>query len=607
MLRGACQSVRSSRTCQSARRLHSQTSSSSANRALIAVSGSVATAAALWYSIHSTQGVIFNDAPVSEKLQSSRPQLPETSLNSPDSLNSIVWGSNKNHVLSMENSTADSVHTPAAVAWLDNVALRDLALHERHAACVDARGDVYQWGDGFGQKSSLSSGRPTLTLRGKNIVHLQVTPSRVFALSASGRVYTLSSSAAMQDLPAGTPTPASTPWWGTGWLWGEEEEVDFAEVVPNEKLAWGEKFVSIAAGSDHLLALTSTGRTFAHPISLKANTYGQLGFRKFDVPAPSHHPHLHVSHTRLPIELTPKSISDPYAKATPAIRRTASALSEDTGSVKAVDLTNLDDSTIRFSDKLFEVPALRGVHVDRIAAGGRTSFVKTSTGRVLGWGANEYGQIGLGSTVTLDTITVPTEVILWRSTPATMRTTCLDVYAGGDLTFFKVERSDGTAMPYIDVLACGNGQWGGLGNSLYSNAQSTPVRARNVSGLLEYSEASRNLQPIMPEDISVSPTGHVLLTLDTRSHAGPGGGGRDIMAWGANSEYQLGNGKRGTVALPTTVLTPGGERFMLGKRKSVEVRDLQNKVWKRGVDVEQYAVAGWGNSLVYWKICSTGR
>lgn len=56
---------------------------------------------------------------------------------------------------------------------------------------------------------------------------------------------------------------------------------------------------------------------------------------------------------------------------------------------------------------------------------------------------------------------------------------------GGDLTFFKVERSDGSSLPYIDVLACGNGQYGGLGNAQYSNGQGAPVRTKNVSGLLE--------------------------------------------------------------------------------------------------------------------------
>ena len=68
-----------------------------------------------------------------------------------------------------------------------------------------------------------------------------MTPTRVFALSASGHVYVLAASAAQQKLAPGAPTPSSTPWWGTGWQWGEEETVDFAQLNPREKLAWGEK------------------------------------------------------------------------------------------------------------------------------------------------------------------------------------------------------------------------------------------------------------------------------------------------------------------------------------------------------------------------------
>ena len=79
---------------------------------------------------------------------------------------------------------------------------------------------------------------------GQNITKLQVTPDRVFALSASGHIYVLSASAANQELPVGTPTPSSTPWWGTGWMWGEEEAVDFVEVTPHEKLARKERSVS---------------------------------------------------------------------------------------------------------------------------------------------------------------------------------------------------------------------------------------------------------------------------------------------------------------------------------------------------------------------------
>jgi len=39
-------------------------------------------------------------------------------------------------------------------------------------------------------------------------------------------------------------------------------------------------------------------------------------------------------------------------------------------------------------------------------------------------------QIGLGNNVALDTITVPTEVILWRFTPNGTRSKCLSVKAG---------------------------------------------------------------------------------------------------------------------------------------------------------------------------------
>ena len=111
------------------------------------------------------------------------------------------------------------------------------------------------------------------------------------------------------------------------------------------------------------------------------------------------------------------------------------------------------------------------------------------------------------------------------------------------------------------------------------------------------------MQAIVPQAISVSPTGHVLLTLDTRTRAGPGGGGRDVVVWGSNFDYQLGTGKRGSVATPTTLEYGDGDRFMLQTKKAAEVRDMQGKVWKKGIEVEQRAVAGWGNSVVYWRIC----
>jgi len=74
------------------------------------------------------------------------------------------------------------------------------------------------------------------------------------------------------------------------------------------------------------------------------------------------------------------------------------------------------------------------------------------------------------------------------------------------------------------------------------------------------------------------------------------------MVWGKNYEYELGNGKKASVSQPLTVETSEEKRLMLKKQQAKEVKDLQGKVWKRGVSVEQRAVAGPQKSVVYWKI-----
>jgi hypothetical protein len=52
-----------------------------------------------------------------------------------------------------------------------------------------------------------------------------------------------------------------------------------------------------------------------------------------------------------------------------------------------------------------------------------------------------------------------------------------------------------------------------------------------------------------------------------------------------------------------TLERPEGGRFILSRHKTT-VRDLSGNVWKKNVEVEQCAVSGHGNSIVYWKIKS---
>ena len=142
------------------------------------------------------------------------------------------------------------------------------------------------------------------------------------------------------------------------------------------------------------MALTSRGRTFAHPISRNANSHGQLGFRKFTIPSLADGS---SSSNRVSIELIPKAVLDPNAN---KIRNRRVILddspettteSDSSSTLTQSSQTASDKDEVRFCDRLFEIPSLRGIRIAQAVAGGRTSFVRTEDGRVLAWGANEHG------------------------------------------------------------------------------------------------------------------------------------------------------------------------------------------------------------------------
>lgn len=221
---------------------------------------------------------------------------------------------------------------------------------------------------------------------------MQASPARVFALSSSGRVYTLSSS--LNESTGKKPSGSS--WNPLSWGSNEDLNEDYVELKTDQKLTRGEKSVnldliskvsltifsrviSISAGNEHLLALTSSGRTFAHPISKDANTHGQLGMRKISLPSSS-------SSDRLSVDLIPKAVTDPYANSARTQR-----IKAESGKEEAV-LPELQKTNIHFCDRLFEIPSLKGINVVQAVAGARSSYVRTAgEGRVLAWGANEYG------------------------------------------------------------------------------------------------------------------------------------------------------------------------------------------------------------------------
>ncbi|KAG8745818.1 hypothetical protein FRC12_014448 [Ceratobasidium sp. 428] len=572
---------------------------SGAGRSRVLAAGAILAGAAATTYILNKKEIVYNDGPIPPAIEV--PALTTTDeppkLSDDGRLHTYVWGSNKYKTIAPQLAK-DSVRSPQEVPAWTGVALRDLSLHEKHAACVDAVGDVYQWGHSYhGDLPEGQVGEPQRTLSGKNISKIALSAARVFALSEkTGKIYVLSQAAERQKLRS---SDGNSSWWSLGGWFGGSPSVGYLELSTDSKMNRGEKFVSISAGRDHLIALTSHGRTFALPISLSANTYGQLGFRKFTLPDisapdPSTTP-------RISIELTPRALEDPHALATPFVR-----------SGHAHTSTFVDPG-ISFCDLLFEVPSLRGLKVVQALAGDRCSYVRTSEGRILAWGANSYGQLGLGATAATEAVTIPTEVVLSRNYPGGTNVQCTSLAAGGDIAYFVVNVTTPTSnVASVDVLACGMGQWGGLGNGLFSQAQGAPVKVKTVSGVIEYNEATRSLQPLRTRSISVSPapqSSHTLITLATgalaeapENHSGHPAG-NDLLVLGYNADGQLGNGKRSSLCIPSHIPALGGMagRMMLRERARVALVDLQGRKCGTG-RVEETAVAGWGTSAIYWRI-----
>jgi hypothetical protein len=127
-----------------------------------------------------------------------------------------------------------------------------------------------------------------------------------------------------------------------------------------------------------------------------------------------------------------------------------------------------------------------------------------------------------------------------------------------------------------------------------------PTPAHLITAFVD-NDKTKELDPIKPDAVTISPSGSVLVSINSAVDS-QGVGGSDLYVWGRNFDSELGNGKKSSVAGPIHLEVPEGERLMLMERKAKEVRDLHGKVWKRGVRVKQHVAAGYGTSAAYWKI-----
>lgn len=168
-----------------------------------------------------------------------------------------------------------------------------------------------------------------------------------------------------------------------------------------------------------MLALTSQYRSFALPLNLNGNAYGQLAVKKVPLLVPTSSsspdtpstetimvdlvPNPHINEARREI-VPPKRGLDPLLQPMNVNARVPLPiaivgdvpLSLSTSSLLHQEVIRTDEEKSHcFSKTLVEIPSLKGVRITQLVAGEIHSLALTAEGRVLGWGANGYGQLGM--------------------------------------------------------------------------------------------------------------------------------------------------------------------------------------------------------------------
>ncbi|GAA5867529.1 hypothetical protein JCM8547_001209 [Rhodosporidiobolus lusitaniae] len=574
----------------------------------------------------------------------------------------FLWGRNTHSVAAPSSTSSSSVKKPSPTPALSGLVLRDLALSATYGCAIDSKGDVLQWGHGYGGPD----GEVETSVKGLNLVQVAPTEQgKVFGLSKKGEVFVWASDKLRQRAGAVAEDTKQngTAWSSLFWPWGKGAgagDVEVLKVAPDVKLQRNERFVSLSSGDDHLLALTSIGRSFAVPLSLKANSHGQLGVRAVSLLAPPHPGSSAVGSLSVRLEpderlnerardatpLPPKRVDPLLLPAVPP-PTLDNPLPKDTV-VPALPVSSPTNASIcldsspeqhavlerspRFCTTLHEISSLKGLEVAELVAGAKHSLVRlggTMEGRVLGFGANSYGQLGLGPALSFPSIPAPTEIPLSSSPsyalggasnrPSSIK--CDRIAAGGNVSYFVVTATragdfkNGAAISQ-DLLAAGQGQTGSIGNGLWAHAFS-PVRVKAVSGLSEWSETSGRLENIKIRDVKAG-AGHVAVILDNAVSLPSGVTfGRDVLLFGLNESYQLGTGKRSNLAIPQhlgplpypqekgTFTSEGvaSNRLQLAATLPASSASRQlNPGLRRNALIEEAIVAGDGGTGVYWRV-----
>ncbi|WP_027660638.1 RCC1 domain-containing protein [Salinispora fenicalii] len=275
----------------------------------------------------------------------------------------LAWGKNDDGQLGDGTNTSRS--TPVNVDLPAGVTITAIAAGDDHSLALTSTGTVLAWGDN--DEGQLGDGTNT---NRSTPVNVDLPPGTTITAIAGGDDHSL----------ALTST-------GTVLAWGENDDGELGDGTTTDKLTpvnvdlpAGVTITAIAAHGDFSLALTSTDAALAWG----RNFYGQLG------------------DGTTTDKLTPVNVSLPAGVTITAIAagdQYSLALTP-TGTVLAWGANffgQLGDgtNTNRLTPVNVSLPA--GITITAITGGDLHSLAITSTGTVLAWGANLFGQLGDGT------------------------------------------------------------------------------------------------------------------------------------------------------------------------------------------------------------------
>lgn len=408
-----------------------------------------------------------------------------------------ICGNNQNKLVSEEGSF-DYVPVFKRLDVFDHFVVKDITVGEKSGALINDKGDLYQWGAGFGGDSKVP------TVKGKNLKKVQISNSTVYALCDNGEVLYLPENAELQkDVHEKEK----------GWL-GSYGVSYFKLNVPKKNI------VDIASGVEHLVLLDKNGSVYTTATGYNVKierSFGQFGlpeFSQFDPP-----PQIN--------QVSEVVLLNKYMKNGKVLNRKTVQIAAGDNFTLCLDRSGAVwafgknthgalGSPINYDTEIIPYPT-------------RVQFISTHFKR------NEFPRctnITAGGDTAYATFTSSNVYELFEKS----------LKASDDLdsrfTFEDISDAEENNLH----LSWGHGLKGELGLGYYVHGSSEPKKIKVLNDIKEFNEATSSLEKIGVKNWTVG-RNHAIVTLENN----------DVYVWGDNEYGQLGNGKRIRAGAPVNI------------------------------------------------------